>query len=106
MSEQSDNYLIKLFKGDVPLVITFWVFYVVVGAIVSFIPSFPVNLVVGVYFTIALWNSAGKYKGAAIWRKLSRILAVLSIIVFVLMTTILGLETLGIIEIPAEVESL
>lgn len=33
MSEESNNYFVKLYRGEVPLVITFWVFNIVISTI-------------------------------------------------------------------------
>ena len=78
MSEESSNFMVRLYKGDVPLVITFWVFYIVLGTVLSFIPL--VGIIFTVFFSIATLNSAAKYDGLALWRILAQIMAALTLI--------------------------
>lgn len=82
MAEESGNFIVRLYRGDVSLPVTFWVFYMLIGTVVFFIPV--VNFFYYVFSTLALWNSAGKYEGLALWRVLCQIIAGISIIAIVL----------------------
>ncbi len=80
MSEESNNYFVKLYRGEVPLVITFWVFNIVISTIIYITLPFIVFLIVDIFFMVALWNSAGHYQGSSIWKTLARLMIVLSVI--------------------------
>ena len=104
MAEESNNYLARLYRGDIPLVITFWVFHVLTGlgmlgilAVATIIiihkELFSIYsalillvapmLVLFLYYplsSIALYNSAKKYQGNPIWQKLAMAISVLTII--------------------------
>ena len=101
------NYFVRLFKGDVRLVITFWVWGVLFGILVPWLPWFGLELVsfyyldeiTGAYFSwyqaaalslavfvfaylifswIAVWRSAGKYQGR-FWGTAARVYVLLDI---------------------------
>jgi len=99
------NYLVKLFKGDVPLVITYWIFGVLIGGIfvrggyailefnyaniaiidggVWFFRSASwVIIAYSVFILIAIWRSAGKYNGNPTWGILARAVVIINIIIF------------------------
>ncbi len=110
-SEQSNNYLVKLYKGDVPLVKTFWVFHIIIGTVLTIVcialaivmpVVYFILLMVQAYLMIALWNSASKYQGAAIWRILAKINAVIGLIVVVSSVVLLSLGLLGVIGPPGD----
>ncbi|MCH8080117.1 MAG: hypothetical protein IIA06_10135 [Proteobacteria bacterium] len=84
------NIIIRLWKGDVKLVITFWVFWWLVGFAVL-ICSILIELSIGIpnlstvlstiytiFMMVALWRSASKYTGHLIWRNAAQLWVVLA----------------------------
>ena len=97
--------LLKLFKGDLPLYKSYWIYYVLGNFLISaplllvtkfqiqkFIYSFSLYLVINLiyYFSscIGVWRSSQSYKGNKILAFLARIVVVIGII-----TTVLELRT-------------
>ena len=93
--------VVRLFKGDVSLPITYWVFGVlingvVLGALVNAVELiYPYTddtgallartfywLIIActIFMFIAIWRSAGKHRGKAIWKWLARITVVLGVV--------------------------
>lgn len=88
------NYIRKLWRGDVSLVVTFWVWYIFLSLIVSVIHDVVVLWLSGypaivlvvvvlldlmillylVFITVAVWRSATKYQGKYIWELLAKTL--------------------------------
>jgi len=83
------NIILKLWRGDVPLYITFWFFGMIIGTIVSTLvtkhglvePVAPAGtrvfwLLLALLYTgfmsVALWRSAGKHKGYPLWSVAAR----------------------------------
>lgn len=84
------SFVKKLWRGDVPLYITFWLFGMIVGTVVSFFVSkyalrAPDGLtiakvvwtVIALLYTgfmcVALWRCSNKYIGAPVWGICGRI---------------------------------
>ena len=101
-----EKNLIELFKGNLPLYKSYWIYYVLVNFLISaplllvtkihiqkFIYSFSMYLVLNLiyYFTscIGVWRSSQKYKGNKLLSCLARLIVVIGI-----STTILELKTL------------
>lgn len=100
---KSHNYFMNLLKGNVPLWTTYWVYYFLVGIFFNIINKiiefnyfslnehFEVAILGYFYFivayqlliSVAVWNSAGNYKGKKLWAILARISAVLVVIVII-----------------------
>ena len=97
--------LLKLFKGDLPLYKSYWIYYVLGNFLISaplllvtkfqiqkFIYSFSLYLVINLiyYFSscIGVWRSSQKYKGNKILGFLARFVVVIGII-----TTVIELRT-------------
>lgn len=102
---EEHNYVVQLFRGDVPLPITYWIFGVVF--ILGFqiprrmiesnyldIISYPfgAGLIVafdwfvfsyGLFIFVAIWRSAGKFEGNKFWAILARIIVVFNLIAIV-----------------------
>jgi len=89
------NLLKELWRGDVPLVKTYWIYGVVVSAVLSvllrvlwgmpavnsvFALVWIATTVYGVFIAVAVWRSAGKYQGPKVWMILARVMAVMSIL--------------------------
>lgn len=91
--------LIKdLWRGDVSLVIAYWVFGVAVSVVLNALLLVSMNMVenpsgsllflllwvtatvYGVFIAVTIWRSAGKYQGPMIWVVLARVMVVLSIL--------------------------
>lgn len=104
------NYLVRLFKGDVRLVITFWVWGFLVASLLATLPylldvwgayvlsrsdfslewlrfvilfAFVFGLAYMIFVWIAIWRSAGNYQGR-FWGTAARIWVSLSIASFLL----------------------
>lgn len=103
-SSDNRNFIKKLFVGDVPLVTTYWVFYVLIGGfgyrllnlmIQKHYTTFALSpsgvwVVNGVYWfsivyflfsAIAVWRSASKYQGRAIWSGIAKALMIIGFLV-------------------------
>jgi hypothetical protein len=90
--ESAGNVLIRLWRGQVPLVRTFWIF----GFTINLLLRALIILAVGVrpllvllsavylgylsFIYVAIWRSAGRYRGATVWRTLARLSIVLTIL--------------------------
>lgn len=94
--------ILSFIKGEVSLVITFWFFCVFVLIFLEFLISsialpslltlpygktilFILASIIAVYSIISLiavWNSASKYTGLAIWKWLAKAVVVLNILLF------------------------
>ncbi len=98
--------LIKLFKGDLPLYKSYWIYYVLGNFLISaplllvtkfqiqkFIYTFSLYLVINLiyYFSscIGVWRSSQAYKGHKLLGFLARLIVVVGIT-----TTILELKTI------------
>lgn len=100
------NFVIRLFKGDISLAITYWVFGALIGGvgariILAIIEFNYLNLAVAksgwillqsvywsiiaysVFILISIWRSASKYKGDFIWTVLAKIAVILNVLLFV-----------------------
>ena len=86
MEEESGNFVVRLYRGDVSLPITFWVFWFLIGSVTYFVTiTFDVdNSIYRAFIALALWNSASKYQGLALWRILAQIIAGLEVITLAL----------------------
>ena len=101
-----EKNLIELFKGNLPLYKSYWIYYVLVNFLISaplllvtkihiqkFLYSFSMYLVLNLiyYFTscIGVWRSSQKYKGNKLLSFLARLIVVIGI-----STTILELKTI------------
>ena len=103
--EDLENNLIKLFKGDLPLYKSYWIYYVLGNFLISaplllvtkiqiqkFIYSFSLYLVINLiyYLTscLGVWRSSQSYKGNKMLSFLARLVFVIGI-----STTLLELKT-------------
>ena len=94
-----------LWRGEIPLVRTYWVFGVLFSSLLA-IPSYLIVpaisnapgsgpsasleygmmayavfvLAYTVFISVAIWRSAAKYKGSEIWAVLSRVMVVIGLI--------------------------
>ena len=112
--EKKAGYIARLFRGDVSLPITYWVFGVLIGnvafqiinAIIEFnyleittsqtgawsvMAFYWVAIGYSIFMLIAIWRSAGKYQGRAIWASLARVAVVLGTLALVA-NFIIGLQ--------------
>ena len=122
MAEENNDYLAKLLRGDVPLVITFWGHFVGVGFVLSTLLPFASYTAINIFprwqpelellvfagigglfvyypfISIALYRSAKKYQGRALWRILAKVIAViLGLFVIVFFIAPLGIAILYIL---------
>ena len=103
-----DDITHNYFKGDVPLIISFWGIYVfawnvVFGLIFTLILArmgFELKIVqligalIIIILAIGVWNSAGKYKGKKIWSVLAKVVVAIQCIASVIfvIALILGID--------------
>ncbi len=96
----SPNFFVRMFRGDISLRVTYWVFGVLIGGVAFWIVGMVIELnyaaiamsssgiwlvrafigfaiAYGVYIFIAIWRSAGKYPGKATYAVLARVAVVL-----------------------------
>lgn len=97
--EKKAPFVVRLFRGDVRLVITYWVFGSLIGALLNVAYTlieanyikvatsenllllfqlfswFTVAYVIFIY--IAIWRSAGKYQGSAVWSVLAKLMVII-----------------------------
>jgi hypothetical protein len=98
----------KLWRGEYPLVVSYWVFGIV-GNILFGIPLlfinqftltigqwilFPIGMGIAVLINVGIWRSAGKYKGLPIWKLLAKTVVILSLVMtaFSLITAVTNLN--------------
>lgn len=84
---QKGNLIVRLWRGDVPLRITYWIAGVLGGLVGTILASLAILsgslllqllafvLLAGhyVFILVAIWRSAGKYAGNRLWAHLARI---------------------------------
>ena len=103
-----DDITHNYFKGDVPLIISFWGIYVFAWNIVFYNILYVILARMGFEFNtirlisvpitimlaIGVWNSAGKYKGKKIWSVLAKVVVAIHCIaaVLVFIALILGID--------------
>ena len=103
-----DDITHNYFKGDVPLIISFWGIYVFAWNIVFtnilglILPrmGFESNIIllisalIIIILAIGVWNSAGKYKGKKIWSVLAKVVVAIQCIASVIfvIASILGID--------------
>jgi len=103
-----DDITHNYFKGDVPLIISFWGIYVFAWNIVFtnilglILPrmGFESNIIllisalIIIILAIGVWNSAGKYKGKKIWSVLAKVVVAIQCIASVIfvIALILGID--------------
>jgi hypothetical protein len=91
---KKDNFIVRLFKGDVPLPITYWIFGILIGGVGARIllagiefnysqlamdknglfliqSAYWIIIAYSTFILISIWRSAGKYKGSSIWSGLA-----------------------------------
>ncbi len=96
------NYLRRLCRGDVPLVITYWVWGVLVGGVgftvlnaivevnylristmaygtIGIVAFYILGMAFAVFLWVAIWRSAGKYEGEG-WGAVARVAVVLGVL--------------------------
>lgn len=89
------NLLRDLWRGDVSLVKTYWIYGVLVSVVLGALLNVMIRAqsvgfaftlvwmaatVYGVFMAVAVWRSAGKYQGPKVWMVLARVMAVVSIL--------------------------
>lgn len=112
--EKKTGFIARLFRGEVSLPITYWVFGVLIGNV-----AFPIILKIiefnfleitsshvgtwsvlgfssvaigySIFMLIAIWRSASKYQGRAIWAGLARVAVVLGTLALIV-NFIIGLQ--------------
>lgn len=96
------NYFVRLFTGDIPLVVTYWVWGVLVGGLAFLSLAYIVDqnylriltlpygelllnlfdytwVAVGIFMWVAIWRSAGKYQGR-FWGPVARLMVVVGVV--------------------------
>ena len=92
----SSGYVGRLWRGEVSLSVTYWVWGVLVNILTRALIVFAVlvtharsvvlglgllYIVYGLFMFVAIWRSAGRYGGRRIWADLARVSLVLVIVV-------------------------
>ena len=103
---KKDNFIIRLFKGDVSLAVTYWVFGMLIGGVgarillaaiefnysqlamnkngLLLVQSFYwIIMAYSAFILISIWRSAGKYEGSFIWSGLARAAVILNALSFI-----------------------
>ena len=94
---QPSAYVVRLWRGDVPLATTYWVWglavnvaWLIVIVLTAATDAPMLGLIVSllalsyaVFITVAIWRSAGRYKGKRIWAELARIAVAIGVARFV-----------------------
>lgn len=102
------NLIKRLWRGEIPLWKTFWLYGVLLPIVVSIL--YPILLTIVVHFIfiyiayiftlgilgliysviifVAIWGSAGKYEGDKIWAWLSKILVIFMAAIFLLVVSL------------------
>lgn len=114
LARTRQNLPVRLFRGDVSLPVTYWVFSVLIGGVFLGIVLGVIEfnyakiamteygpwlvqafywfaIAYTVFMFIAIWRSAGKYRGWALWKWLARIVVLLGVL-FLIANFIIGLE--------------
>ena len=80
------KYVDKFWKGDIPLVQSFWIMGFIVGSVVGFLLGFIflgtgliLSLFFQIYLLVGIWKSADKYKGEKAWAILAKLAMILGI---------------------------
>jgi hypothetical protein len=104
--ENKSHFVVTLFRGDVSLPITYWVFGILIGNVAfqiilkviefnyikiatsklgawAVLGFYLLAIGYSVFMLIAIWRSAGKYQGKAVWSSLARVAVVLGTFAFV-----------------------
>lgn len=102
---RKSNFVVRLFKGDVSLPITYWIFGVLIGGIGSRLALSAIEynfsklslhdngeLIMSLVFwgfvayflfiAVAIWRSASKYEGRPIWSYLAKFVVILNFVFF------------------------
>lgn len=112
--EKKAGFIARLFRGDVSLPITYWVFGVLIGSVAfqiilkiiefnyleittsqtgawSVMAFYWVAIGYSIFMLIAIWRSAGKHQGREIWAGLARAVVVLGTLALIV-NFIVGLK--------------
>jgi hypothetical protein len=104
-TKRRSNPVADLFRGDIPLSITYWVFGVLFGNVglqlilkkidtyyfpilTRSIGAWSITLFYGfviaytLFISIAIWRSSGKYQGRKLWGILARVVVIVNIALF------------------------
>lgn len=99
LTDRKANFILRLFRGDVSLFITYWLFGVVIGGIGGKLALFALErnyselnvipgnrkyfilgaiaiLLYSLFVMVAIWRSASKYQGDKVWAYLAKIIVV------------------------------
>jgi lipopolysaccharide export LptBFGC system permease protein LptF len=97
------NYLTRLWRGQIPLGMTYWVWGVLLNAFMRNLliqgATTPYRVTYFVYYAftmVAIWRSAGRYQGQRIWTTLARVSVILGVVF-----TLLALFNAGVLDLIA-----
>ncbi len=100
---KKENYIIRLFRGDISLKITFWIWFIIINIVLSKSIEFLFNkqtikelnissylvIIISIIYSlyllfvfIAIWRSSTKYNGPKLWSILSKIVVIANSIHF------------------------
>ncbi|MCP1727426.1 hypothetical protein J2T60_001391 [Natronospira proteinivora] len=101
-TDPDENVFARLWQGDVPLPIAFWIVYWVGGFVALFVGAAIAELsgLVGgfvlisggytVYSLIVLWRSTKRYQGPNVWRNGAQFFVIIAWISFILLLIEMG----------------
>ena len=96
--DKKATFIVRLFRGDVRLVITYWVFGSLINALINvaytlietsedlfslYLFFLMVHSAYVIFIYIAIWRSAGKYQGRAVWPMLAKMVVIIGSLVTV-----------------------
>lgn len=101
-NNKKPNYFIRLYKGEIPLVATFWIWFVIPNILLSssllnsylehsldseelskiiFVLFFVISLIFyAIFILVALWRSASKYQGFKFWSNLIKLAIIFNVL--------------------------
>lgn len=106
-STRNVNFVLKLYRGDFSLPITYWLFGGIGGVLIRLVMEiyeynyakitrsesigfevalllfFIIAIAYSLLMFIAIWRSAGKYKDSSLWSGLARFMVVLGVLAFI-----------------------
>ena len=100
-NQKSSNYFIRLFRGEIPLPMTYWVWFFFASLVILIASSFyfdslPIELtskqryislsiaifsiLYSIFILIAVWRSATNHDGSKFWANVAKIIVIINVI--------------------------
>ena len=88
------NNIKKVWRGNLPLSMTFWAFGVggyialvvlmLAPLVIVNVLGYALSLAYVIFIPVAIWRSAGKYDGSRLWPVLAKLVAALQLLGFLI----------------------